>query len=101
MNAKVLRYCAFPGLRYVLCVFVSPDMEMRRCKLFSRTNNELEGEAPGLVKPIPITAATRIVLDGRRLLALPDVLVLSERFPAEVSLNLHSILEDALLYDED
>ncbi|KDO34843.1 hypothetical protein SPRG_00904 [Saprolegnia parasitica CBS 223.65] len=101
MNAKVVQYRVFPGLRYVLCVFVSPDMSVREYKLFSITNNELEGEAPARVNPIPITAATRIVLDGRRLLALPDELALPGRFPAEVSLDLHPILEDALLYDED
>ncbi|KDO18037.1 hypothetical protein SPRG_21768 [Saprolegnia parasitica CBS 223.65] len=28
MDTKVLQYCVFPGLRYVLCVFVSPDMSV-------------------------------------------------------------------------
>ncbi|KDO17553.1 hypothetical protein SPRG_16785 [Saprolegnia parasitica CBS 223.65] len=60
MNAKVLRYCAFPGLRYVLCVFVSPDMSVREYKLFAITNNELEGPDPSLVEPIPITADTPV-----------------------------------------
>ncbi|KDO26319.1 hypothetical protein SPRG_08392 [Saprolegnia parasitica CBS 223.65] len=90
MNCKVVQYCAVPGLRYVLCVFVSPDMEVRQCKLFSITNNELEGPDPALVQPIRITATSRIMLDARRLLALSDELALPGRFPAEVSFDISS-----------
>ncbi|EQC37616.1 hypothetical protein SDRG_05210 [Saprolegnia diclina VS20] len=82
MNAKVLRYCAFPGIRYVLYVFVSPDMQ---------------GPAPDLVPPIPIPGDTRIVLDSRRLLALPNDKALPGRFPAKLVLDLNPILEDASL----
>ncbi|EQC37614.1 hypothetical protein SDRG_05208 [Saprolegnia diclina VS20] len=95
MNAKVLRYCAFPGIRYVLCVFVPPDMSVRQYKLFSITNNQLEGPAPDLVAPIPITAATRVRMDGRRLLALPDDTALPGRFPPELVLDLNPILKRA------
>ncbi|EQC37555.1 hypothetical protein SDRG_05154 [Saprolegnia diclina VS20] len=95
MNAKMLRYCAFPGIRYVLCVFVPPDMSVRQYKLFSITNNQLEGPAPDLVNPIPITAATRVRMDSRRLLALPDDTALPGRFPAELVLDLNPILRRA------
>ncbi|KDO17320.1 hypothetical protein SPRG_17241 [Saprolegnia parasitica CBS 223.65] len=95
MDAKVLRYCAFPGIRYVLCVFVSPDMEVRQYKLVSITNNELEGPDPALVEPIPITVDTRVRMDGRRLLALPDDTALPGRFPAEVAFDLNPILRRA------
>ncbi|KDO17321.1 hypothetical protein SPRG_17242 [Saprolegnia parasitica CBS 223.65] len=95
MNRKVVQYCRFPGLRYVLCVFVSPDMEVRQYKLFSITNNELEGPDPALVNPSPITVDTRVRMDGRRLLALPDDTALPGRFPAELVLELNPILRRA------
>ncbi|KDO17554.1 hypothetical protein SPRG_16786 [Saprolegnia parasitica CBS 223.65] len=95
MNAKVVRYCTFPGLRYVLCVYVSPDMEVREYKLFSITNNELEGPDPSLVEPIPITVDTPVRMDSHRLLALPDDTALPGRFPAELVLELNPILRGA------
>ncbi|EQC30492.1 hypothetical protein SDRG_11808 [Saprolegnia diclina VS20] len=101
MDVKVARYCAFPGIRYVLCVIVSPDMSVREYKLFAITNDELEGPAPDLVPPTPITAATRIVLDGRRLLALPNNTALPGRFPAEVSFTLQPILDAASIHDTE
>ncbi|EQC37612.1 hypothetical protein SDRG_05206 [Saprolegnia diclina VS20] len=63
MDRKVVQYCRFPGLRYVLCIFVSPDMGIR----------------------------------DRRLLALPNEMALPGRFPPELVLDVHPILEDASL----
>ncbi|EQC37605.1 hypothetical protein SDRG_05199 [Saprolegnia diclina VS20] len=94
LDPKTERWCAFPGIRYVLCVHVSHDFAVREYKLFSITNNQLDGPAPHLTAPTPIHAHTRIELDGRRLLALPDDVPLPLGFNASIVFELNPIVQE-------
>ncbi|OQR83856.1 hypothetical protein ACHHYP_14179 [Achlya hypogyna] len=94
MNPKVLEYCAFPGIQYVLCVYVSPANGVRQWKLFSIVNNVLQGPDPQHVAPVAITAATQVELDARRLLALPANVPLPANFNNPVLLQLEPWLRE-------
>ncbi|KDO35362.1 hypothetical protein SPRG_00211 [Saprolegnia parasitica CBS 223.65] len=98
MDRKVLRYAAFTGIQYVLCIYVSPAtastafMAVRQYKLCSFVHNVLEGPPPAAVAPIPITADTEVELDARRLLALPPHVRIPDGFNNTVVLRLNDAL---------
>ncbi|ETV85382.1 hypothetical protein H257_03139 [Aphanomyces astaci] len=72
LDPKAILWAAFPGVAYILCIYISPHFETCQYKLHSvEPPGGIVGVAPQDVAPIDINDATVVTMDSRRLLALP------------------------------
>ncbi|ETV85379.1 hypothetical protein H257_03136 [Aphanomyces astaci] len=66
-------WATFPGVAYILCIYISPHFEMCQYKLHSvEPPGGIVGVEPEDVAPIEINDAMVVTMDSRRLLALPS-----------------------------
>ncbi|ETV85380.1 hypothetical protein H257_03137 [Aphanomyces astaci] len=72
LDPKAILWATFPGVAYILCIYISPHFETCQYKLHSvEPPGGIVGVAPQDVAPIDINDATVVTMDSRRLLALP------------------------------
>jgi hypothetical protein len=77
LDQKAIEWSRFPGVEYILCVQLSPDLEVRQYKLHSVVHGAIvqpQMNATDIIDP------TIIVFDSRRLLGLPPNIPLPAGF---------------------
>ncbi|POM62406.1 hypothetical protein PHPALM_28446 [Phytophthora palmivora] len=84
-------WAVMPGVEYVLCVKFDPDFANAEYKLYDARVNPLVQLAPLLI----VAPRTVIQLDGRRILGIPPGMALPVAFPATLSVDLYSPLDEA------
>ncbi|KAG9399885.1 hypothetical protein AC1031_011306 [Aphanomyces cochlioides] len=79
LDAKAVDWSRFPGVEYILLIYLSPALQVCQYKLHSVVNGAL---VPPAMARIPIVNPTNIVLDSRRLLGLPAHVPIPANFTA-------------------
>jgi hypothetical protein len=77
LDPKAIEWSRFPGVEYILCVYLSPELDVRQYKLHSVVNGAIvqpQMVATNIINP------TNIVFDSRRLLGFPPNIPLPAGF---------------------
>ncbi|OQS03040.1 hypothetical protein THRCLA_04644 [Thraustotheca clavata] len=92
LDRKVSQWWPFPGLRYIICIRVSPRQEVQQFKFYTVNQN-----APPQLNPTVIANPTIIGLDSRVLLGLQPGAPLPVGFAdPNVIIDLFEVVQEAI-----
>ncbi|KAH9148164.1 hypothetical protein LEN26_004583 [Aphanomyces euteiches] len=94
LDRKARDWATFPGVQYILCIYITPATNIRQYKLHDVINGALAN--PNMVA-INIVNPTDIVLNSHRLLGLPQDHDLPDGFQGpDLTINLFGIVQYAV-----
>ncbi|KAG9415682.1 hypothetical protein AC1031_000066 [Aphanomyces cochlioides] len=99
LDQKALEWATFPGVQYILCIYIAPTTNIRQYKLHDVINGALAN--PNMVA-VEIVNPTNIVLNSHRLLGLPQDHDLPDgSHGPDLTINLFDIVQDAVQEADD